>query len=525
MENPPEKEELSKSPLKKLGNTFNTNARKIAKGAFFIGTWPTRKLEEGLDVIYGYDKDAAVNPPVNTRILSIFLTCLIIAGGVVYYFIDRTDHNREVALMAGIFSLACLLWVTEALPLFATALLIIGLEILLLSNPGEWELLGFEDGSSPDFTFFLEPLSDSIIILFFGGFILAKAAVKRGVDASLAAYVLRFFGRTPAKVMMGMMLITAFFSMWMSNTATATMMITLLVPLFTQIPKEHHFQKGLLLAIPFAANIGGMGTPIASPPNAVAIGFLNSVGITISFPEWMMISIPLVIIMLFVAYQIIFNSYKPTNLDHEIALEKKKIDGKGRFVIFIFMVTIGLWLTETFHGVPTAVVALIPAVVFTATGLLNKNDINGLEWSILLLIAGGIALGKGMTTTGLDQVLASFLPGNSPFLFGILVVSTLIMSTLISNTATSNLLIPIGVSLAVSIDATNTYFIKEIAFGIALAASMAMALPVSTAPNTIAYAQGKLNTSDFASIGAILGVIAVLIIILGGYGISVVMSL
>lgn len=524
MESEDNKEKES-SRLRKIGNVFNTNAKKIAKGAFFIGTWPTRKLEEGLDIIYGYDKDSAVNPPVNTKILSVFLTCLIISGYVVYHFMTSTDYSREVSWMAGIFTLACLLWVTEALPLFATAILIIGLEVLLLSNPGEWKLLGFEDRESPGFTYFLEPLADPIIVLFFGGFILAKAAVKRGVDASLAAYVLRLFGRTPAKVMLGMMLITAFFSMWMSNTATATMMITLLVPMFAQIPNEQHFHKGLLLAVPFAANIGGMGTPIASPPNAVAIGFLNSVGISISFPEWMMISIPLVIIMLVITYQIIFSNYRPIKLDHIIELERRKIDGKGRFVILIFIVTIGLWLTETLHGLPTAVVALIPAVAFTATGLLNKNDINSLEWSILLLIAGGIALGKGMTTTGLDQVLASLLPQNSPYLFGILVVSTLILSTLISNTATSNLLIPIGVSLAISIDATNTFFAKEIALGIALAASMAMSLPVSTAPNTIAYAQGKLDTSDFASIGAIIGVIAVIIIILGSYAINVISAL
>jgi len=514
-----------KSRFRLVGSLFNTNVKKLVKGALFIGTWPTRKLEEGLDIIYGYDKDSGTNPPVDTRILSIFITCTLIAGLVTYWAIMNPEISREASWMLGIFILACLLWVTESLPLFATALLIIGLEVILLSNPGDWSGLGFEEGTNPAFTFFLEPLADPIIVLFFGGFLLAKAAVKRGVDASLAAYVLRLFGNTPPRVLMGMMVITAFFSMWMSNTATATMMITLLVPMFAQMPNDSRFQKGLLLAVPFAANIGGMGTPIASPPNAVAIGFLNSIGITISFPEWMMVSIPLVLIMLFVAYQMILSAYKPLDKSLQIQLSKRVIDGKGKYVIFIFILTIGLWLTETWHGLPTAVVALIPTIGFTATGLLNKNDINSLEWSILLLIAGGIALGKGMTITGLDQILAGGLPKESPYIFAILVIGTLIMSTLISNTATANLLIPIGVSMAVSLDASNIFMAKEIAMGIALAASMAMALPVSTAPNTIAYAQGKLSNSDFASIGAILGVIAVAIIILAGYAIGMIMSL
>lgn len=518
-------DETTSDKLRRFGHIFNISAKKMVEGAFFLGTWPTRKLEEGLDIIYGYDKDSGLNPPLNTRILSIFLTCFAIAAVVTYYALESPELSREASWMAGIFTLACLLWITESLPLFATSILIIGLEVLLLSNPGEWMGLGFESRENPDFTFFLQPLADPIIVLFFGGFLLAKAAVKRGVDAALAAYVLRLFGNTPQKVLLGMMVITAFFSMWMSNTATATMMITLLIPMFAQMPDEIQFQKGLLLAVPFAANIGGMGTPIASPPNAVAIGFLNSVGINISFPGWMLIAIPLVLIMLFVAYQMILNSYKPINKSLKIFLEKKPIDGKGRFVIFIFIVTIGLWLTEGWHGLPTAVVALIPAVAFTATGLLNKYDINSMEWSILLLIAGGIALGRGMTETGLDMVFANFLPQNSPYLFSILVVFTLIMSTLISNTATANLLIPIGVSIAISLGVGNEFMAKEIALGIALIASMAMALPVSTAPNTIAYAQGKLGNSDFAGIGAVLGIIALIVIILGGYGIRVVMGM
>ncbi|MFN4286645.1 MAG: SLC13 family permease [Lacibacter sp.] len=496
---------------------INRQAGNIAKGVFFIGTWPARKLEEALDYIYGYDKDSGSAPRVNTRMLSLFLICLFLTAFVTVLALRHPTFTNEAAWMAGIFTLACLLWMTEALPLFATALLIMGLEVLLLANPGGWQGLGFENRVSPSFTFFLEPLSDPIIVLFLGGFMLARAAVKRGVDAALAAWVLRFFGNTPPRVMMGMMVITAFFSMWMSNTATATMMITLLPPLFAQLPGEERFQKGMLLAIPFAANIGGMGTPIASPPNAVAVSALARAGTPVLFLEWVAVALPFALLMLLVTYQLLYRSYRPVDANRLVVMERKPIDGRGLYVIAIFSITIVLWLTEQWHGLPTAVVALLPIIAFTATGMLNKTDINSLEWNILLLIAGGIALGRGISATGLDLWLVEQLPDQSAYMLTVLVFTTLLLSTFISNTATANLLIPIGISIAVSTDAGNTLYIQEMAMGIALAASLAMALPVSTAPNTIAYAQGALTTPDFVKKGAVIGLLGVGLISIVSY--------
>jgi sodium-dependent dicarboxylate transporter 2/3/5 len=497
-----------------IGRRIRNNAENLVKGAVFLGTWPTRKLEEGLDYIYGYDAEAKLNPPIDTRILSIFITVLVIAGWVTWSMLISPHYTREVAFMAGIFTLACLLWVTEALPLFATAILIIGLEIILIANPGDWAGFGMESGDSIDFRRFLEPISDPIIILFFGGFLLARAAVKRGVDASLAGVVLRLFGNTPPRLMFGMMAITAFFSMWMSNTATATMMLTLLVPMYAQLKDEPLFQKGLLLAIPFAANIGGMGTPISSPPNAVAVAYLHTQGVSVSFLEWVFIAFPLLLVVLAFAWYLLYKMYKPKDETIRVVLPSSPIDGKGKYVIFIFILTILLWLTEGWHGLPTAVVALIPAIGFTATGLINKKEVNSLEWNILILIAGGIALGRGMTLTGLDVIIVGFLPAESPIIFAILVFGTWILSTFISNTATSNLLIPLGVSLAyIATGVLDEGMAREIAIGIALAASMAMALPVSTAPNTIAYAQGKLESKDFAVAGSMIGLVAIALII------------
>lgn len=422
---------------------------------------------------------------------------------------------REATLMTGIFVLAGLLWMTEALPLFATAFVIISLEIILIANPGNWAYLGFQSGNSPDFRLFLSPLSDPVIILFLGGFLLAQAAVKEGIDKALASNLLKIFGHRPAYVLLGLMVITAIFSMWMSNTATTAMMITLVIPMMDQIPSNDSFRKALVLCIPFAANIGGLGTPIASPPNAVAVGFLENVGIEIGFLQWMMMAMPLLICMLLIVWGLIWKFYKPTNNELTIKSVSHKIDGRGVYVMVIFSLTILLWLSDSLHGLPTSVVALVPVVGFTTTGIIRRNDINALEWHILILIAGGIALGVGMKITGLDTIFVSLIPKESSLIFPILIFSTLLFSTFMSNTAAANLLIPLGISFATGIGSDQLSM--ELGIGVALAASLAMSLPVSTPPNAIAYSRGVLSTTDFIKVGVIIGVIGFSLILFGKF--------
>jgi len=414
--------------------------------------------------------------------------------------------------MSSIFVLAGLLWMTEALPLFATAFVIISLQIVLISNPGDWTGLGKSDGINPDYQIFLRPLADPVIILFLGGFILAQASVKEGIDKALASNILRVFGSRPQFVMLGLMAITAGFSMWMSNTATTAMMITLTVPLLANVPLSDQFRKALILCIPFSANIGGLGTPIASPPNAVAVGFLRSIGIEISFLEWMWTALPLVAIMLIFTWQLLWHMYKPSS-KLELQSEPHKIDARGIYVMIVFTITIALWLSDSWHGLPTAVVALVPVVGFTTTGIIRRSDINALEWHILILIAGGISLGVGMKTTGLDLILIDLVPKNVTIIFPALVVTTVLLSTFMSNTAASNLLIPLGVSFATGL--SNQPSALELGVGVAFAASMAMALPISTPPNAIAYAKGILSSRDFAKAGVIIGIVAVFLLLLG----------
>ncbi len=388
---------------------------------------------------------------------------LFVAALSTYLLILFSDYPREIAFMTGIFLVAALLWVTEAIPLFATAILIIGLEVLLLGNPGGWKGLGMETAAGVNYTQYLSPLADPILVLFFGGFVLALAAGKTAVDRLVAGRIIQLFGLNARMLLLGFIIITAVFSMWMSNTATAAMMIALAVPVLEQLSNEPKFSKGLLLAIPFAANLGGLGTPIASPPNAVALAYLFNEGYSLDFFSWLLMAAPYMVVMLLM-----------------------------------------LWLTDRFHGLPAGVVALFPVIIFTMAGIIDHKDINKLDWHILLLIAGGLALGLGLQTTGLDKILLGFLPVESDFiLYGMLAV-TLLMSTFISNTASANLIIPLGIALAV---ANPKLGIIPLSMGIAFMASCAMALPVSTPPNAIAYARGTVKTNDFVLPGVIIGIV------------------
>jgi sodium-dependent dicarboxylate transporter 2/3/5 len=458
-----------------------------------------------------------IRRPLQSRNVILFLIAAVLAGSVVALLQSATGLPSETTYMAGIFIVAALLWVTEALPLFATALLVVGLEVLLLANPGGWAGLGFEQQPTPDYRVFLAPIADPIIILFFGGFLLARASVKEGVDRALAGIILRVFRGRPLFVMLGLMMATALFSMWMSNTAATAMMITLVGPMLAQISDEDRIRKGLVLAIPFAANIGGMGTPISSPPNAVAVGFLSSAGYDVTFLDWMLVAVPLAAVLLLAAWLLLWTLFSPHAEDLMLEPVEHRVDGRGLFVLGVIALTIGLWLTDRWHGLPTAVVALVPAIAFTATGLLDQNDVNSLEWNILILIAGGIALGVGMQRTGLDQVLVQQLPAGGPFVLVGMILATLLISTFMSNTAAANLILPVGISFAASVGAANALDPVQMGVSIALVASMAMGLPVSTPPNAIAYASGELAARDFSLAGTLLGVLAaVLIGTLGG---------
>ncbi len=413
----------------------------------------------------------------------------------------NTAWPREAVFMSGIFVLAAVLWVTEALPLFATALLVIGLEIILLANPGGWMGLGFSAGKSPAFQQILNAAADPVLLLFFGGFLLAQAATKEGVDRAVSSVLLAPFEKRAALLLLGVLCVTALFSMWMSNTATTAMMIALVSPIVLRLPPREPFRRALILAVPVGANLGGFGTPIASPPNAVALGFLRKAGHSVGFVEWMMIAVPLMAALLLFAWGMLWFLFRPQLTELPLETARQQLSRRAWYVVGVFVATVLLWLSESLHGLPAAVVALLPAVALTAPGILNRDDLNSLPWNILILIAGGIALGAGMQLTGLDRLLVQQLPLSGEWLVIALVVGTIVIGTFMSNTAAANLLLPIGISAA---GATGVSPV-ETTISIALAASASMALPISTPPNAIAYASGEVNTRDMAMIGIAIG--------------------
>jgi sodium-dependent dicarboxylate transporter 2/3/5 len=427
--------------------------------------------------------------------------------------------TREAGFMAGIFVLAAMLWVTEALPLFATSLLVIGLQALLLANPGAWPGFGFESGASPSFREIFSAAADPVLVLFLGGFILARAAVKEGVDRAMSALLLRPFGGKPRWILLGLMLVTMLFGIWMSNTATAAMMLALITPMLAALPPKEPFRKALVVSVPLSANISGMGTPIASPPNAVAIGFHQQAGHDIAFLDWMLVAIPLVVALTLLAWIVLWKFFPPVTEGLRLETATRKLAWRGWLVVGVFTATVLLWMSDRWHGLPAPVVALLPAVVLTMTGVFTREDLAQIDWSVLILIAGGISLGAGMQLTGLDQVVVRWLPasgGNGTWLLIALVLATLGVGTFMSNTAAANLFLPIGISSTVLASPEGGLHPVQVAMGIALAASMSMALPISTPPNAMAYARGEFTTRDLARVGLIIGGFGALAIIAGG---------
>jgi solute carrier family 13 (sodium-dependent dicarboxylate transporter), member 2/3/5 len=448
----------------------------------------------------------------------LWLALALGAAAAAWMLLARSGVPREAAMMGGIFVLAAILWVTEALPLFATSLLVIGLEIALLANPGGWAGLGFESGPSPSYRAILSAAADPVLVLFFGGFVLARAAVKEGVDRAMSALLLRPFGHEPRWVLLGVMLITLLFGMWMSNTATTAMMLALVTPMLASLPPGEPFRKALVMGVPFTANISGMGTPIASPPNAVALGFLQQSGHSVAFLDWMLMAAPLTVGLTLLAWLVLGRFFKTVTAGLRVEHASDRLTGRGWFVVGVFVTTVLLWMSDAWHGLPPAVVALLPVVALTTTRVFNREDLGQIDWSVLILIAGGIALGTGMQTTGLDQVVVRWLPAageNGFVLLALLTVGTLVVGTFMSNTAAANLFLPIGLSSAALVaDGAGPHPI-QIGVSIALVASMSMALPVSTPPNAMAYARGEFSTGEMLKVSLAISAVGTLAIVIG----------
>ncbi len=451
--------------------------------------------------------------------LVLLITIFLWAVPVNFFGIDGLTvvQQRVIAL----FVFAALMWIFEIIPNWTTSLLVITIALLTVSNKG----LGFfcdpQYGQLVTYSRIMASMADPVVMLFLGGFVLAIMAEKYGLDVTLARALLKLFGTRPQVVLLGFLVMISIFSMFMSNTATAAMMLSLLAPVLSKLPADDKGKVGLALSIPVAANLGGIGTPIGTPPNATAKGALEQAGFDVSFGDWCIHMIPYVLIMIIIAWFLLryLFPFKTKELKLEIPKSDKKKDWRTYVVWITFFATILLWATEQLTKINSNIVAFVPLAVFTATGLFGKEEIKEINWNVLWLVAGGFALGYCLQDTGLAKVLINAIPFGSMSVVLVLVIAGLVcyfLSNFISNSATAALLIPILIVVAEGMAdpaaANNASFLslggtQAMIIFVATCASIAMLFPISTPPNAIASSTGLVETKDMTKVGIVVGFI------------------
>jgi len=441
---------------------------------------------------------------------------------VLVAFVPTYNLSQEAVLTLFILLFAAGLWISEAIPAFAVSLLVIALEIVLLG----FQDFNFSSGSK-EWKEYLQPWSSPLIFLFLAGFIISAAATKVKLDVWLAKKVLFYVGGRPHNIVSGLIGITFVLSMFVSNTATSAMMMTILLPLLAHIKDSNKFQKAVLLSVVIGANLGGMVTIIGTPPNAIAVGILGDNAP--SFIQWMLLaSVPAIVTVLILRY-IILKLY-PSN---EAFIDLKSIKDVDHFddstkqftrvptipswkknvTIIIFILTVFMWLTGPLHHIPTTVVSFIPIIGLTLFGILDADDICKIRWDVIILIIGGLSLGFAVSKNGLDMWFATLVSTDGismlwlMFIFSYLVV---VISNFMSNTAATNIMLPIVIAIAMTISQESSHFAV---IAVALSASFAMSLPVSTPPNAIIYSSKKVESKDFLILGITTAIIGPIIVV------------
>ena len=413
-----------------------------------------------------------------------------------------------------IFVLAASSWMLEPVPIFATSVGAITLLLLMVSDKG---IVWFSRGGGENFgtlmsnTAIIATFASPIIMLFLGGFFLAIAATKYSLDMNLARIILKPFGSQPRWIMLGLMLITAIFSMFMSNTATTSMMLAVLTPVLASFPAGDRGRTALALSIPVAANIGGIGTPIGTPPNAIAMQYITKLE-PFSFGKWMLFATPYMLIMLAFSWLMLYLLFPSGKKSVTLAIESA-FDKSPRAIIayVVFALTVILWMLGDLHGMNANVVAMIPLFIYTMTGVVTKKDLQTISWDVLWLLSGGIALGLALDKTGLAARMVSSIPFGSFSPFIVLLAASglaLVMANLMSHTATANLLLPLMAALAPGLGGLEAFGGPVgLLIAVTFACSLGMSLPISTPPNALAMATGTVETRDMAKIGVVVGIV------------------
>ncbi|SDG41260.1 SLC13 family permease [Pelagibacterium luteolum] len=428
---------------------------------------------------------------------------------------------RVVAVAA----LMIIWWITEALPIPATSLLPIALFPVLQATT---------QGAAT------APYGDPIIFLFMGGFILALAMERSGLHRRIALNILLRTGSQQHRIVGGFMIATAFLSMWVSNTATAVMMLPVAISVAELIKDKggsSKFPLALMLSVAYAASIGGVGTLIGTPPNALLAGALNQAyGYDIGFGQWMVIGVPVMLVMLVAAWLVLTRfsiRLDTTEIEGAQDLFRQQVDGLGAWsqaeirVGIVFVITAFAWMFRTVlddfvPGLTDTSIAIMAAMVLflcpsgdkEGGALVDWYDARKLPWDVLILFGGGLSLAAAVTATGLDVWIGGLIgayAGALPLIVLVAVVSLIILSLteFTSNTATAAAFIPLLAALAVSVG-ENPLLLTVPA---ALAASMAFMLPVATPPNALVFGSGYVTIPQMARNGVWLNVAALVAIV------------
>ncbi len=454
------------------------------------------KKEELTAIKLGVERATAIklkNSNLSNTIVRWSLAAILIAALVIssFLWIENPVFARAVAI-AG----TCLvLWLTEVVPPYLPTFLLWAITPLLLSGYGDQFQLARVLGWS----------ANPVLALFLGGFILSVAASRHGIDNLIARFAVRLSGGRRLGLVALVIAATAMLSMWMSNIAAAAMMLAALHPLFVGIPKTDHFRRATLMGIAVGANFGGIATPIGTGPNAIAIAAVSSnVGIT--FVNWMVFGMPLALGLLLAGVLYLKWRYRLRGLTEMPNITVKPPDARARFVMIVFFLTVAAWLTEPLHGTPSAIVALIASAVLFGSGLLRREDITRIDWSTLVLIAGGIGLGTLLDQGGLSKFAAAAVPWQEvPHMARLFMLcfTAALLSALMSNTASVTMLIP----LAAGIDPEPSTAIL-----IAISASLGIPFVISTPPNAMVYGEGGITFSDLAIPGLILMILGCVLV-------------
>ncbi len=443
----------------------------------------------------------------------IALVAVLVGSVSVFYSTSSILSSSERSALL-VLIVAAGLWMTEAVPLVATSILI----------PLLQSLLGIQSFNAA-LTFFFDP----VVMLLLGGFLLAIAVEKNDLDEYFAYQIVSRVRADSRVVILVLMSTTAFLSMWISNTAATALMLTMALRMTEGIAEgEDNFPKIVVLSIAYSATAGGLATLVGTTTCAMAAGFLKSlVGYEVTFLGWMFYGLPVTMLMVLVIWLVLFAVF-PTKVRSIPSpdLERKPLNRKQKLTFAVFLCSILLWLTGSLpepmalaigwpgHGMSSSVVAAIIAVLLFILGLINEGDLSRANWGTLLLIGGGLSLGSALEVSGLMVVIGDgllALTGGGSELLTVSLVATfgLAISIVASNTASAGIFLPIAIGLGAS-TGVNPVILAVV---VGITTSLDFMLPVGTPPNAIAYSTGKVKMSEMIKAGFLLDLVGALVTI------------